>query len=114
MRDAYTKLSAGHVSIDLSETSEPLRIPEPGVVDDHTRGKIRRAAYWYRRLRDSRRRVLEGLPSVTGADLLYRPAMAHPSMSAATPPSNLRGDYRSASADFRVEQDWAAYSPADT
>lgn len=69
VRDAYTKLSAGHVSIDLSETSEPLRVPEPGVVDDHTRGKIARAAYWYRRLRDGRKRVLEGLPPVNGAKL---------------------------------------------
>ena len=42
---------------------------KPGIVDDHTRGKIMRAAYWYRRLRDGRRRVLEGLPSVTGAEL---------------------------------------------
>jgi hypothetical protein len=69
VRDAYTKLSAGHVSIDLSETSEPFRVPEPGFVDDHTRGKINRVAYWYRRLRDSRKRVLEGLPPVSGAEL---------------------------------------------
>lgn len=81
VRDAYTKLSAGHVSIDLSETSEPLRIPEPGIVDDHTRGKIMRAAYWYRRLRDGRRRVLEGLPSVTGAEL--DPDAEHPRILAA-------------------------------
>lgn len=69
VRDAYTKLSAGHVSIDLSETREPLRVPEPGVVDDHTRGKIARAAYWYRRLRDGRRRVLEGMQSMNGPEL---------------------------------------------
>ncbi len=69
VRDAYTKLSAGHVSIDLSETSEPLRVPEPGVVDDHTRGKIARVAYWYRRLRDGRRRVLEALPPMNGVEL---------------------------------------------
>ncbi|MGV3520267.1 helicase-related protein [Luteitalea sp.] len=69
VRDAYTKLSAGHVSIDLSETSELLRVPEPGVVDDHTRGKIARAAYWYRRLRDGRRRVLEGMQSMNGPEL---------------------------------------------
>jgi Helicase conserved C-terminal domain len=81
VRDAYTKLSAGHVSIDLSETSEPLRIPEPGVVDDHTRGKIVRAAYWYRRLRDGRRRVLEGLPSVVGAE--FDPDAEHPRILAA-------------------------------
>lgn len=81
VRDAYTKLSAGHVSIDLSETSEPLRIPEPGIVDDHTRGKIMRAAYWYRRLRDGRRRVLEGLPSVNGAEL--DPDAEHPRILAA-------------------------------
>ena len=81
VRDAYTKLSAGHVSIDLSETSEPLRVPEPGIVDDHTRGKIARTAYWYRRLRDGRKRVLEGLPLVSGADL--DPDTEHPRLLAA-------------------------------
>jgi len=81
VRDAYTKLSAGHVSIDLSETSEPLRVPEPGVVDDHTRGKIARTAYWYRRLRDGRRHVLEGLPSANGAEL--DPDAEHPRILAA-------------------------------
>ncbi|MGK4007035.1 helicase-related protein [Sorangium sp. So ce1036] len=81
VRDAYTKLSAGHVSIDLSETSEPLRVPEPGVVDDHTRGKIARAAYWYRRLRDGRKRVLEDFPTMNGAEL--DPDAEHPRLLAA-------------------------------
>jgi hypothetical protein len=81
VRDAYTKLSAGHVSVDLSETSEQLRIPEPGAVDDHTRGKIARAAYWYRRLRDGRRRILHGLPSVNGAE--FDPDAEHPRILAA-------------------------------
>ena len=81
VRDAYTKLSAGHVSIDVSETSEPLRVPEPGSVDDHTRGKIARTAYWYRRLRDGRKRVLEGLPPVNGAEL--DPDAEHPRILAA-------------------------------
>ncbi|MCY1072919.1 helicase-related protein [Archangium lansingense] len=81
VRDAYTKLSAGHVSIDLSETEEPLHIPEPGVVDDHTRGKIARTAYWYRRLRVGRKRVLEGLPPVNGAEL--DPDAEHPRILAA-------------------------------
>jgi|GEM_PF-250392 len=81
VRDAYTKLSAGHVSIDLSETSEPLRVPESGFVDDHTRGKIIRAAYWYRRLRDGRKRVIEGLPPVNGAEL--DPDAEHPRILAA-------------------------------
>lgn len=81
VRDAYTKLSAGHVSIDLSETSEPLRVPEAGVVDDHTRGKIMRAAYWYRRLRDGRRRVLEALPPMNDAEL--DPDAEHPRILAA-------------------------------
>lgn len=57
VRDAYTKLSAGHVSIDLSETSDLLRVPEPGMVDDRTRGKIARVAYWYRRLHAGRQKV---------------------------------------------------------
>jgi Helicase conserved C-terminal domain len=81
VRDAYTKLSAGHVSIDLSDTSEPFRVPEPGVVDDHTRGKIARTAYWYRRLRDGRERVLEDLPPVSGTDL--EPDAEHPRILAA-------------------------------
>jgi hypothetical protein len=81
VRDAYTKLSAGHVSIDLLETNEPLRVPEPGVVDEHTRGKIARVAYWYRRLRDARRRVVEALPPVAGVEL--DPDAEHPRILAA-------------------------------
>lgn len=81
VRDAYTKLSAGHVSIDLAETSEPLRVPEPGVVDDHTRGKIARTSYWYRRLDDCRRRVLEGFLRVNGAE--FNPDAEHPRILAA-------------------------------
>lgn len=81
VRDAYTKLSAGHVSIDLSETSEPLRVPEAGVIEDHTRAKITRAAYWYRRLRDGRRRVLEALPPMNDAEL--DPDAEHPRILAA-------------------------------
>ncbi|MFH1739028.1 MAG: SNF2-related protein [bacterium] len=57
VRDAYTKLSAGHVSDDLSETSDLLCVPEPGMVDDRTRGKIARVAYWYRRLHAGRQKV---------------------------------------------------------
>jgi helicase-like protein/SNF2 domain-containing protein len=81
VRDAYTKLSAGHVSIDLLETNEPIRVPEPGVVDDYTRGKIIRTAYWYRRLRDGRNRVLEELPPAFGAEL--NPDAEHPRILAA-------------------------------
>jgi hypothetical protein len=81
VRDAYTKLSAGHVSVDLFESGGRLRVPEPGVVDDHTRGKIARTAYWYRRLRDGRRRALEGLPSLSGAEL--EPDAEHPRITAA-------------------------------
>jgi helicase-like protein/SNF2 domain-containing protein len=81
VRDAYTKLSAGHVSIDLLETSEPLRVPEPGTVDDYTRGKIIRTAYWYRRLREGRKRVLEGLPAVSGVE--FNPDAEHPRILAA-------------------------------
>ncbi|AKT42517.1 helicase-related protein [Chondromyces crocatus] len=81
VRDAYTKLSAGHVSIDLSETGEPFRVPESGVVDDHTRGKMARTAYWYKCLRDGRRRVLDGLPRVNGVEL--DPDAEHPRILAA-------------------------------
>jgi hypothetical protein len=76
IRDAYTKLSAGHVSLDLSETNEPLRVPEPGTMGDYTRGKIERTAYWYRRLRDARRRVIDGFPSSLAAEL--DPDSEHP------------------------------------
>ncbi|WP_375757293.1 helicase-related protein [Corallococcus exercitus] len=81
VQDAYTKLSAGHFSIELSEMNEPLRVPEPGVVDEHTRGKIARVAYWYRRLRDGRKRVLEGLPPVIGVE--FDPDSEHPRILAA-------------------------------
>jgi hypothetical protein len=81
VRDAYTKLSAGHVSIDLSETTEPLRVPEPGVVDGHTGGKIARVAYWYRRLREGRRRVVDGFAHVPGVE--FDPDAEHPRIIAA-------------------------------
>jgi len=81
VRDAYTKLSAGHVSIDLLETDETLRVPKRGVVDDHTRAKIVRTAYWYQRLSDGRRRLLERLPPLNGAKL--DPAAEHPRILAA-------------------------------
>jgi hypothetical protein len=81
VHDAYTKLSAGHVSIDLAESSTPLRVPEPGDVDDYTRGKVARAAYWYRRLRKGRERVRKALPCVNGAEL--DPDAEHPRVLAA-------------------------------
>lgn len=73
VRDAYTKLAEGHVSIDLANTSEVLRVPEPGVVDEFTRGKIARVAYWYRRLREARRRVAESV-----SDPSFDPDCDHP------------------------------------
>ncbi len=76
VRDAYTKLSADHVSLDLSDTNEPLRVPEPGAADEFTRGKIARTAYWYRRFREARRRVIEGFPSSLAAGL--DPDSEHP------------------------------------
>ena len=81
VRDAYTKLSAGQISIDLVETSEPLRVPERGTVDDHTRGQIARVAYWYRRLRDGRRRVLETIRPASDAE--FDPDAEHPRIHAA-------------------------------
>ena len=81
VRDAYTKLSAGHVSLDLSETSDPLRVPEPRAVDEFTRGKIARTAYWYRRLRDARRRVIDGFPNSPAVHL--NPDSEHPRIVAA-------------------------------
>jgi hypothetical protein len=81
VRDAYTKLSAGHVNDSLLERNETLRVPEAGAVDDHTRGKIARVAYWYRRLRKARKRVVEGLPPVAGVEL--DPDSEHPRILAA-------------------------------
>ncbi len=62
VRDAYTKLSAGHVSVDLGAGSEPLWVPEPGVVDYGTRSKIARTVYWYEQLRKGHQRVQAGMP----------------------------------------------------
>jgi hypothetical protein len=81
VRDAYTKLSAGHVSIDLSDKSELPPPPESGGVDDHTRSKIERTAYWHQQLCDGRKKMLEGLPSETGAEL--DPDAEHPRILAA-------------------------------
>lgn len=85
VRDAYTKLSAGHVSkhinMDSVETSEPLRVPAPGEGDAHTRGKFARVAYWYRRLQDGRRRVIAEFPEVAGAE--FDPDAEHPRILAA-------------------------------
>ena len=81
VRDAYTKLSAGHVSMDLMETNEPLRVPEPGVVNDNTRGKIARVAYWYRRLRAAHGRVVGEIEHIPGVEL--NPDAEHPRILAA-------------------------------
>jgi len=81
VRDAYTKLSAGHVSTALFETSERLHVPEPGVVDPHTRGKMARTAYWHQRCQDGRKRVVEGLPRAT--DVEIDPDAEHPRILAA-------------------------------
>ena len=78
VRDAYTKLSAGHVSIDLSETNSTIRVPGPEEADDYTRGKITRVAYWFRRLRDARRKVVEASPGVA-----FDPDCEHPRIVAA-------------------------------
>jgi hypothetical protein len=81
VRDAYTKLQAGYVSDALLEGVAALPVPAPGVVDDHTQGKIKRAAYWYRRLREARKRVLEGRPLINGAE--FDPDTEHPRILAA-------------------------------
>lgn len=81
MRDAYTKLSAGHVSIDLVEMNEVIVIPEPGAVDEYTRGKISRVAYWYRRLLDARRRVVAAAEKIPSGE--FDPDSEHPRIVAA-------------------------------
>lgn len=81
VREAYTKLAAGHVSMDFSETSEPLRVPEAGVVDAFTRGKMARTAYWFRLLRERRKRAMEGVPR--GTEAAIDPDAEHPRLLAA-------------------------------
>ena len=78
VRDAYTKLAEGHVSLDLVNTDEPLRVPDEGAVDEQTRGKIARVAYWYDRLRLARGRVAGGI-----ADPSFDPDGEHPRVLAA-------------------------------
>jgi hypothetical protein len=80
VQDAYTKLAAGHVSIDLVDTEEPIRLPEAGAVDEVTRGKVARTAYWYRQLRAARRGVHGGTISDVGD---FDPEAEHPRVLAA-------------------------------
>lgn len=79
IRDAYTKLAAGHVSLDLSETGGSL--PVSDTADELTRQKIARVAYWYRRLRDARQRVLDAIEHVPGVQI--DPDAEHPRILAA-------------------------------
>jgi hypothetical protein len=81
VRDAYTKLSGGHVSIDLIQTAETLRIPEPGVLEDYIRGKAARVAYWYRRMRAAHRKVVQESEHVPGVE--FDPDSDHPRIVAA-------------------------------
>ncbi|MFO0556363.1 MAG: helicase-related protein [Polyangiaceae bacterium] len=57
MQDAYTKLAAGHVSVDLIDDDAPIPVPADGEVDEAIARKVRRTAYWYGRLREARARV---------------------------------------------------------
>lgn len=59
IRDAYTKLSQGHVSVDLVGAEESLRVPVPDDASVSSRGKIERTGYWFGRLEAARRRVVE-------------------------------------------------------
>jgi hypothetical protein len=68
IRDAYTKLSAGHVSIDLSDADGVVRLPAQDECDDYTRGKITRVGYWYRRLRQARQKVVVNGDNLPASD----------------------------------------------
>lgn len=83
IRDAYTKLSAGHVSLDLTEVDKDLPAPAPGngPVTDSIRSKIARTAYWYKRLRKTRNGVADVFPGRLGAEL--NPDAEHPRILAA-------------------------------
>jgi superfamily II DNA or RNA helicase len=59
VRDAYTKLAQGHVSVDLLEPGAELPLPASGEVAEHTHGKLARTAYWYAQLEGARRRIAE-------------------------------------------------------
>ena len=78
IRDAYTKLAAGHVSLDLSETGGICRYRTR---QTNSLAKIARVAYWYRRLRDARQRVLDAIGHVPGVQI--DPDAEHPRILAA-------------------------------
>jgi hypothetical protein len=56
VRDAYTKLSAGHFNRDLCGEGN-IQIPEDGKegISEPTREKIKRTAYWFRKLCEARK-----------------------------------------------------------
>jgi hypothetical protein len=53
VKAAYTKLAAGHVSVDLADDDLALP-PVPTTVDAHLRDKVERTAYWLRQLQNAR------------------------------------------------------------
>jgi hypothetical protein len=85
VRDAYTKLPAGHVSIELMETSDPIPVPKPDAGDDDARrakiAKLARVAYWYHQFGAARSRVVGEFEHVPGVEL--NPDAEHPRILAA-------------------------------
>jgi hypothetical protein len=81
VRDAYTKLQNGHISVDLTETAGTVPVPKHGTVDEQVRRKIARVSYWYRRLREARVRILNAAEQVPGVEI--DPDADHPRILAA-------------------------------
>ena len=81
IRDAYTKLQNGHISIDLVEINGTVPIPQSGTVDEQVRRKISRVAYWYRELRKARHGILNRLEQIPGVEI--DPDADHPRILAA-------------------------------
>jgi len=80
IKDAYTRLSSGHVSMDLlqddGETSGRISL-DPGLIEGPARRKIARVQYWWKKLAEARRRLAEEAGSDIDVDC------EHPRIAAA-------------------------------
>jgi Helicase conserved C-terminal domain len=76
IRDAYTKLAAGHVSTALKDMSDLLKIPEADSISEAARSKIVRVKYWYRQLETATRTLIEAVDCSSG--MKSDPYMEHP------------------------------------
>jgi hypothetical protein len=80
LRSAYTRVAAGHVTADLTGEEVALVDPAAEGTDPAVRAKVARVAWWQRRLREARRRVVE---RGAGAGPSFDPDTEHPRVVAA-------------------------------